>query len=321
MPAIITHYTFALETMKKPTRLEKEALLVGAQGPDPFFFFGQYPFKKRSHADEIGSFGTLLHHIDISFVYSELLKYARASKDKALLFSYIEGLFLHYALDRECHPYIFSKAGHAYEPPALKKHYSASHCRLESYIDILLGKEYGTFTYRTDELLALDEASLGKISTMWAVVNGLTLKNPYLDEHSFLLSIHDYRSVMHFVNTPHRLKRGLLALLAGKDSQAYCMNFPTHFTESEAKLDFFNEGNLPWPDPVSGILRSDSFFDGWSKAVQDYDRVLPILDKAGNGKDILAELQAFVGDIDHDGIHPNERICHCQVIWSEKERQ
>jgi predicted DNA-binding helix-hairpin-helix protein len=34
--------------------------------------------------------------------------------------NYIEGLFLHYSLDRECHPYIFSKAGYASEPLARK---------------------------------------------------------------------------------------------------------------------------------------------------------------------------------------------------------
>jgi hypothetical protein len=321
MPAIITHYTFALETMKDPSSPFKEAILVGAQGPDPFFFFGQYPFKKRANAKEVDSFGTALHDMDIAPVYSELLKYAHASKDKDLLFAYIEGLFLHYSLDRECHPYIFSKAGYASEPPEKKKHYSASHCRLESYIDILLGKEYGTFTYRTDKLLDLKEEELAKISAMWAVVNSLTLKNPYVDEETFRLALHDYRQVMHFVNTPHRFKRGLIALLVGKDSQPYCMNFPSHFTESEAKLDFFNEAHAPWPAPATGEMRTDSFFDDWSKAEQDYQKVLPLLEKAKDGKDILKELTGFVGDIDHDGIHPSEKITHTQVIWNEKERQ
>jgi hypothetical protein len=321
MPAIITHYTFALETMKDPNTPYKEAVLVGAQGPDPFFFFGRYPWKKRPHAKEVASFGTALHDIDISPIYSGLLKYAHASKDKELLFAYIEGLFLHYSLDRECHPYIFSKAGYASEPPEKMKHYSASHCRLESYMDILLGKEYGTFTYRTDKLLALKEDDLKKISAMWAAVNTLTLKNPYVDDQAFLLSLHDYRQVMHFVNTPHRFKRCFIALLVGKDSQPYCMNFPSHFTESEAKLDFFNEAHAPWPFPTTGEMRTDSFFDDWSKAEQDYQKALALLEKAKDGKDISKELSAFVGNVDHDGIHPGEKMSHTQVIWSEKERQ
>lgn len=321
MPAIITHYTFALETMKDANSPYKEAILVGAQGPDPFFFFGQYPFRKRPHAKEVVSFGSTLHEIDISSVYSGLLEYAHGSKDKDLLFAYIEGLFLHYALDRECHPYIFSKAGYASQPPEKKKHYSASHCRLETYIDILLGKERGTFTYRTDKLLALEEEDLKKISAMWAAVNTVTLKNPYVDDQAFLLSLHDYRKVMHFINTPHRFKRWLIVILAGKDSQPYCMNFPSRFSESEAKLDFFNESHAPWPYPATGEMRIDSFFDDWSKAEQDYQKVLPLLEKAKNGKDILKELIVFVGDIDHDGIHPSEKISHTQVIWTEKERQ
>jgi hypothetical protein len=321
MPAIITHYTFALEAMKEPSREFKEALLVGAQGPDPFFFFGQYPFKKRPHFKEVDGFGSALHDMDIAPVYDELLKYANASPDKALLYSYIEGLFLHYSLDRECHPYIFSKAGYAKEPPALKKHYSASHCRLESYIDILLGKKKGTFTYRTDTLLALPDDQLSKISGMWASINALTLKNPYIDKQAFFFSLKDYRKVMHFVNTPHSLKRPLIALLVGKDSQPYCMNFPSHFSASESKLDYFNEKHAPWPAPATGEKRTDSFFDDYEKARADYERVVPLLKKAATGTDILPALLNFTGDIDHDGIHPKETISHTDVIWPEPERR
>jgi hypothetical protein len=320
MPAIITHYTFALETMKDPSRSFKEALFVGAQGPDPFFFYGQYPFKKRPNFKEVDSFGTELHDMDISPVYVELLKYANASKDKEMLYSYIEGLFLHYVLDRECHPYIFSKAGYAKEGP-LKKHYSASHCRLESYMDILLGKKHSTFTYRTDRLLALPEDQLRKISIMWSAVNALTVKNPFVNDEAFADSLHDYRKVMHFVNTPHRLKRGLIALLVGKDSQPYCMNFPSHFSESEKKLDYFNEAHENWPAPATGKMRNESFDDLWALAQEDYEKVIPLLLKARKGMDILPQLSAFVGDIDHDGIHPKETITHTAVIWTEKERQ
>jgi hypothetical protein len=320
MPAIITHYTFALETMKDPSRPFKEALLVGAQGPDPFFFFGQYPFKKRPHHLEVDSFGTALHDMDISPVYVELLKYANASPDKKLLYSYIEGLFLHYSLDRECHPYIFAKAGYAKEG-ALKKHYSASHCRLESYIDILLGKKHGTFTYHTDRLLALPEEQLRKISAMWASINALTLKNPYIDEEAFASSLQDYRKVMRFVNTPHGFKRWLIGLLVGKDSQPYCMNFPSHFTASEKALDYFNEEHHEWPSPATGEQRNESFDDLWALAQEDYGKILPLLDKASRGMDILPQLTAFVGDIDHDGIHPKETITYTDVIWTEKERR
>jgi hypothetical protein len=47
MPAIITHYTFAKEANGGAPHPFLEALYLGAQGPDPFFFYGQYPFKKR----------------------------------------------------------------------------------------------------------------------------------------------------------------------------------------------------------------------------------------------------------------------------------
>ena len=68
-------------------------------------------------------------------------------------------------------------------------------------------------------------------------------------------------------------------------------------------------------------MRTDSFFDAWGKAKTDYETVLPLLEKAKTGEKILADLTSFVGDIDHDGIHPSEKITHTAVIWKEKERQ
>jgi hypothetical protein len=148
MPAITTHYSFALEMGKLFPSAYPEARYLGAQGPDPFFFYGQFPWKKRKNKKEIDAYGSLLHHIDIATRSTPLSSkfMRRREKDKELLFAYIEGLFLHYVLDRDCHPYIFPKAGFSALPEE-KAFYSRLALRIRNLSRFDPGPEKGTFTY------------------------------------------------------------------------------------------------------------------------------------------------------------------------------
>lgn len=314
MPAITTHYAFALDTMKAPERIFKEAVFLGAQGPDPFFFYGQYPFKKREDREEADAFGRDLHHMDITIPYEELIKYANLSSDKELLMSYIEGLFLHYVLDRRCHPFIFVKSGFSSDPK-WKKFFAASHCRYETYLDVIIGKKYGVFTYQADKYLRINKDQLAKISLMWAEVNAFTLKKEHFDATTFAKAVTDYRHVEHMVNNPHAFQRWFLYRAAGKDSLPFAMNFPSHFTPEEKRLDFLNETHSPWPDPVTNEMHNESFEDLWERAQSDYEKAVLILQKAQTGADIHDTLFAFVDNLNHDGTHVGEEKLYMDVLW------
>ena len=319
MPAIITHYTFALETMERKGRSpeEKEALLLGAQGPDPFFFFGQRPWLRRHSREDVTSFGHELHHVDPTDCYFLMMDEARKEEDekaRGILFSYLEGLLLHYSLDRNCHPYVWSRCGYG-RTPEEKKDWGASHTWLETLIDRVYGGEKGTFTIHADKYLALGYRSAVLIGTLWAKANEATLRKESFDENSFLLSVVDYRAIMRLTNVPHGWSRFLTSLM-GKKSVPYRMNLPIRLKPEEEALDVMNERHAMWRDPVQGHHRSESLHELMGKAKEDYKVALQILQHAFEGAEgAKEELRRFCHGLDHDGYRPSEKLLYMSPVW------
>jgi hypothetical protein len=311
MPAIITHYTFALELLKKDPSLDKEAFLVGSQGPDPFFFYGRLPWIKRKRSREINAFGTNLHHTDISLPYFLMIRYAKLSPDKDLLLSYIEGLLAHYYLDRNAHPYIFSRSGFSSEIGE-KKLYEASHTALETIIDIKIGEKFRTFTIKSYRTLNIDPNKLLKISKMWSEVSKQLLNEKGFGEKVFFDALLDYRRAMRFVNNPHGLKRAFLRFAFGKRSVFYCMNFPLHLKGKYAKIDYLNETHAAWPDMVNGALYHDSFMEIWEKASEDF---LTNRNQFLNDHETIEGFQKTINGYNHDGCLINDTKRYFDLIW------
>ncbi len=324
MPAIITHYAFALEAMERKDRLkdEKEALLIGAQGPDPFFFFGQKPWNRRHSRESINSFGHELHHIDPTDCYYALIEISNSAPDeiKGVLQSYIEGVFLHYCLDRNCHPYIWSRCGYGLNAEE-KKEWGASHTWLETLIDFVYGSEKKLFTPKAYRYLEISYSSLTAISHLWMLANEATLKKERFDENSFILSLVDYRSIMRLTNVPHGWSHFLTSFL-GKKSVAHKMNYPKKMDESISSLDVMNDKHAMWRDPVKGFHRSESLRDLMHQAEEDYRAVLPILRASFMGEEGSKEaLRKFCHELDHDGYRPSEKLQYMSPIWpNSRER-
>jgi hypothetical protein len=314
MPAIITHYTFAKEVMVDSSRAYPAALFLGAQGPDPFFFYGQIPWKKRPRAKAVNAYGVRIHHIDVTDLYESLLKHASASKDSELLMSYVEGLFLHYALDRNCHPYVFSKAGFS-DDPKYAQVYSLSHMLLETYLDLIIGKRAKTFTYHAERYLKVPKEQLEAISALWSEANAEVTKDPSIDKTTFYSAAKDYEGILRFVNTPHALKRWFIGAFIGKQSQPFAMNYPSQIPPELRNLDYLNENHGEWPDPVSGGKRNESFLDLWNAAQRDYIAVLPLLQKARAHEAFHGELSAYIRNLDHDGFEPEEKMNFMDPLW------
>lgn len=314
MPAITTHYTCAKEMAEKFPVAFPCAFYLGSQGPDPFFFYGQLPWKKRKNAKEADAMGRNLHHIDITEIYYGLLTYANASPDKPLLDSYIQGLFLHYLLDRSCHAYIFPRAGFG-EDGNLGKKYGVLHCEFETFLDCLIGRKKGTFSYRCYRDIALPKKQLLAISKMWAVVNERITRYPDIDERTFYEGVKDYQGIEKFVNVPHGLKRFLIRRLMGEMSLPFAMNFPKEIPAQYRSCDFLNESHQSWPDAISGVEHHESFWDLWDEANADYERLLPLLSNAENGVDIRKELKIFVANRCHDGCEVGAVRKYKKEIW------
>jgi hypothetical protein len=312
MPAVITHYTFALQSMLDPSEKFRAATLVGAQGPDPFFFYGQVPFRKRKGAEQIDTFGSDLHHTELSFPYNTLIQLANKSPDKELLFAYIDGLLLHYCLDRNCHPYVFYMTGFT-DQPGEKKRFSISHMYLETILDFLLGKEKGTFG-RPDHCLDLPKDDALKIGALWNEMNGVTLQKDFFSDKTFFLALCDYRAALRASFSKTGKKKALFKKIFGSESHAWAMSYPQNLDDLKG-IDFLNVSHTEWFDPVSGASHQESFYDLMEQAAKDYQRAHELLLKAKSGAPIEDELHDFVAGIDHDGVLNGAKKSFQTFIW------
>jgi hypothetical protein len=319
MPAVITHYTFAKEITGGDGE-HIDAFYLGAQGPDPFFFYGQVPWKPRKGKNEVDQFGRDLHHLDIAPVYDKLIKYAIASEDKDMLLRYIHGLFAHYSLDRRAHPYIFVKAGFAFTNPS-QKLFSSAHCRFEAIIDLLLGKQDGTFARCPARYLKVSNHDLLSISKMWDAINKLTLQKKDFGPKSFYYGVKDYMTSLRMTNLPYVWSGIFLHLVLGGKSLPTQMHYFFHLPKIYRDLDFLNVKKEAWPNFVNNEPRHESFQELWDDAKEDCRSLSPILEKEEKGEDALPELEKFVDKINHDGFKTGEQMKYMDPIWPEYRQE
>ena len=320
MPAILTHYAFALDLLPSCYKGHEKAILIGTQGPDPFFFYGQRPWKRRSPDYKVvDAFGSLLHHSDIAPIYNVMMKIASESEsDKELYFAYIQGLWLHYCLDRAAHAYIFPASGFSEDDESSKKSYSALHSYFETMIDSLIGHKEGIYTTRPQKYLSIDDEEARKISLLWYKTNKQTIGDKSIKEDSFYLALEDYRAVLRMTNTPHLLSKIAMNVLTGPSSQPSRMNIPHRVPKKLLSVDFLNECRSSWPDMISGGMHNESFYELMDKAKKDFLSLLPLIDKAKDGADVLADLHSFVGVICHDGCDPSLNKRYSAPRWKKE---
>ena len=104
MPAYCTHYIFACELLPALTEpagfdLNRDAVMLGTQGPDVFFFHRIAPWMPGRSQRKIGS---RLHRAKPGDILDAMAEYCtRCSTEKDIARSYDYGFILHYALERK----------------------------------------------------------------------------------------------------------------------------------------------------------------------------------------------------------------------------
>ncbi len=309
MPALLTHYCFASEVLKEEAT---EAALVGGQGPDVFFFYGMLPWRKREVKGVVDAFGRRLHKIDPADFYPLLFKYASTSEDKEILSSYLDGLLLHYCMDRACHPYIFYKSGKSYDPK-LSRLYSLSHMYFETLLDVIFRKRH-KLKLRPDLTLKLGEKEATAISKMWAAAAKESDLVDELPEDCFSGGVQDYKGLERFIVSKSGFKRFLIKLVFKKESEPWIMSYPRNLGKCK-DIDFLNEKKEPWLDPVTGEERDSSFLDLWNQAALDFKAFRALKDKALEGKDVKEEMAKLTRGLNHDGAHDGDIKSHFGLVW------
>ena len=159
MPACIAHMLFAQRVLRLCEQrgiplYDRELALIGAQGPDVFFFHRAFPWQPGKRGFRAG---ISMHHGSpqkLMEAFRDSVKAETIRPDFAR--GYMQGFLCHYALDRTAHPFIlYWQERLQREQPDYGKTDSQYHFRIESALDTLLLRRETGRTIRDFPLTSL----------------------------------------------------------------------------------------------------------------------------------------------------------------------
>jgi len=261
VPAAITHYFHGKSVAKSLSLPESTAFALGCQGPDFLFCHRFFPWQG---GENISDFGEFLHKTPPQELFARLQALA-AEQKSPLLREYLCGFLCHYALDRNCHPYVNSLANTLFEEDDTQTR-GIFHNEIESALDtIVLRRETGKLPSEfklqstmasTDELSAVLAPFFAALAQQydWKQVTETLIRQALKDAY-FTFSV---------------LQKGFLLpaakLIEGKQRKLSC-----HFRPMlEAPgVDYANVGETPWKHSRTGEERTACFFDLMEEAAED----------------------------------------------------
>lgn len=289
MPSIITHDTFGRELYAELNETigqsedEKQAFLLGCQGPDVFFYGIVNPLTpqanrlaKKLHRSRCTEFlcGLALSVPQIVEEGRTLQPFQPSAQDVAR--AYALGYLMHFQLDSTVHPFVFSQT-YAYcnagVPGLDKSSESEVHVEIECELDELVlsvkrGQTISTFD-PSSEILQAPDRILNIIGLMFE--QGLAISHgEHPPQNCFRLSVKAYRQTLRWLYSVTGVKRQLIGRFETLFRQHSYLRAMIHKNVKLTKSIFDNNEHSPWDDPwVNNCTHTASFWDLYNKAVED----------------------------------------------------
>ena len=309
MPAMITHYLFAQRVMAKCRQAgipiaDRDAALIGAQGPDIFFFHRVMPWQRGvSYARQ----GSLLHKRSPARLFEAFRAVLnRETAQREQMLGYVEGFFCHYALDRSVHPFVYYWQEQLHqEDPGYGKNGHAYHFRIESALDtIALRRETGRLIrdFRLKTVLPEDENNLYlAVGRLYRPVFDHLLGLPGADAKHIALAPGDMRRAAAMMTDRSLIRQRLLETIGGQGHIATSLLRPAKTDD----WDYANESRRQWANPYDEKMTSrDSFFDLYELAADEAVTMIgEFLEALPEGKSMLAITQDRGFSSDLPGIY------------------
>ena len=309
MPAFFTHNTFVQQNCNPKDKFAHIRAL-GGQGTDVFFFYG-YSLAKREKKSQKRYFGTLIHHIDIADAYSFLLEYASKQEDSDMLYDYLKGLFMHYVMDRNCHPYIFYRTGFVTTPDSTKQEkdkYMGYHVTFESILDTVYSKKYKTFKCHKKYVKCPNEQVKSVSKMFYELAKYLNYDD--IDELTYYNAYKDLMFAESILYSPLGIKKFFIHLFA-KNKTIDNMMSPSRI-KPYAKYDVLNLAKEEWKNCVTGEVHNESFLELVENAKNELKQVDFIINKSKNNN-VRDDMKIFISNIDHDGFIVNSEKKYYKV--------
>lgn len=289
MPNVWTHILFAEQVVAKAQYplgddLVKNALNLGAQGPDPFFYHRFWPWQKGEKASVIGD---LIHHQQCGPFIIDMIQAGKKAQDP-LLSAYIIGFVTHHLLDRNTHPYIIYRSGNE----------GNKHQKLEIIIDTLLLKEMKNLdAWRSPVAREIDvgsslpasiESLLSELVERYFSEAHNKLPRDYISQ-----SYKDMKRALTVLHDPYGWKNKLLSKQVSPFS--YEKTFP--------KRDYLNRLKVNWNHPAVKDEMSTETFDELLKKAED--EAVPLVQQiylywTENQADVLDSIIKLVDNRSYD---------------------
>ncbi|ASK60893.1 hypothetical protein CFK37_01040 [Virgibacillus phasianinus] len=292
MPNIWTHMFFCedvVDTINNPTPFfqHETYMKLGAQGPDPFFYYKFWPWNKD---ESVSNIGMALHTKKCGAFLIDLIQ--AAAKMESHVKAYVFGFVTHHILDRNAHPYIHYRAG--YE--------GNKHQELEVIIDtVIMEKFHNMKTWRAHVYKEIDVGySLDK--------DIITLLHTRIEKHFpevvkesdtyIQKSYRDMKLALRLLSDPYGWKNVVFKSLISSFSHQ----------PIKTNIDYLNEDETTWHHPATNEVSSKSFLElyetGRAEGIEIMGEVLSYWDNPTKEKKL--SLTQLIGNISYDTGKPLE---------------
>lgn len=308
MPAIITHDTFGVDFANAHPRAagatpaERDAFLLGNQGPDPLFYLEANPFFQSYYR-----LGNVMHNEEPAAL---LAAFADAVEtvpvlDKPIAQAYVRGFLCHYALDSCAHPLIFTKEYEicdAGEPGLTRGSGSQVHAVIESDLDeMVLTVKYGE-TVRTfrpyRSILRASDHVLEVVSDLYVFV-ARTVYSTTIPDNLFEHAVRSFRAVQRFFYSPGDKKRTVVKGIERTFMKRFSLyDAMAHRNVKHVYSPYDNHSHEVWNDVFSGRPRTESFWVLYRAAQAKAERACELFEEGAltlSGAHALTEGLNFSG--------------------------
>lgn len=296
MPSLLTHQWFAQQII---TRYQSrypflakhpQAVWLGSQGPDPFFFYGHAPFTTRSNKTAVNAWGSFLHNQPLQKTLFTLFQSYQTKNNSTLLSAYMVGALTHYVLDSVIHPYVFYRSGFD-EHGELTGRYGFDHARLEVAIDLALidHQHLDVLIYQPKQTLSLAAVDVDRISELYHEAYPTVL-----NKDTFASAVKDMQRSYQFLYHAGIFRRLLIHLISGRYGLAKGLIHRSHQAKAWS-MRVLNFDHTPWHHPVSDQPSTLSVLELMEVAFNKMEKLIGIIDVAPSFENLPQT------DVDYDG--------------------
>lgn len=270
MPAILTHDFFGRAVLEgfteRVTPTERDAFLLGNQGPDPLFYLAAD--RKHRRWEPLGD---RMHHERPAWLIACMREAIDSlpADDRLVGQAYVMGFLCHYLLDRAEHPLVYhyqygicgaGVSGLGADQGGLV------HAEIERDLDeAVLFAETGKTVEKFkpyEEVLRADDRVLSVVDRLYFYAMLLAF-DVTLDPGTFSAAVQSFRWVQHLFYSARGGKRALLGTVERAATKSpysfYCAM--AHRDRAEATSDFDNREHAAWTNPFTGEKSQKSFWD------------------------------------------------------------